>query len=281
MDNEQTGVIDLTGQVALVTGGGRGIGRAIAIDLAAAGASVAVVARSGDQITETVGQIVQAGGRAVAVPIDVSEPEAVRRMVREVEEALGPIDLLVNNAGVSGPIGPIAETDPDDWWRCQEVNLRGPLLCSRAVLPGMISRRRGRIVNIASGAGTIAIPFLSAYVVSKTALIRLTEVLASEVAAHGVKLFAIEPGTVRTDMAEFALNSEHGRRWIPWFRDVFEQKRDVPPEHAAHLVTLLASGRADALSGRFFTVADDVLGMVERAEREGLGDSQNLRLIQE
>jgi NAD(P)-dependent dehydrogenase (short-subunit alcohol dehydrogenase family) len=278
VDAQESG-IDLTGQVAIITGGGRGIGRAIARGLASAGASVAVVARSLDQIVNTVDDIAQAGGRAVAVPADVSEPEAVGRMVQEVERALGPVDLLVNNAGVAGPLGPIAETDPAEWWRCQEVNLRGPLLCTRAVLVGMVARRRGRIINIASGAGTIAIPYLSAYIVSKTALIRLTEVFAAEVAEQGVRVFAIEPGTVRTAMAEYALDSEAGRKWLPWFRDIFEQGRDVPPEHAARLVTLLASGRADALSGRFFTVADDVLGMVGRAETEGLGDIHTLRLF--
>jgi NAD(P)-dependent dehydrogenase (short-subunit alcohol dehydrogenase family) len=279
MVDAQHSAIDLTGQVAIVTGGGRGIGRAIALELASAGASVAVVARSRDQIAETVEGIARTGGRAIAVPADVSEPEAVGRMVREVERALGPVDVLVNNAGTAGPLGPIAETDPGEWWHCQEVNVRGPLLCTRAVLAGMVARRRGRIINIASGAGTVAIPCLSAYVVSKTALIRLTEILAAEVAAHGVRVFAIEPGTVRTAMAEYALDSEAGRKWLPWFQDIFAQGRDVPPEGAARLVTLLASGRADALSGRFFTVADDVLAMVGRAGREGLGEMQTLRLF--
>lgn len=280
MEDAQESGFDLTGQVAIVTGGGRGIGRAIALGLASAGASVAVVARSLNQIAETVEGIVRMGGRAVAVPGDVSEPEAIGRMVHEVE-GVGPVDLLVNNAGVAGPLGPIAETDPGEWWRCQEVNLWGPLLCTRAVLAGMAARRRGRIINVASGAGTIAIPYLSAYIVSKTALIRLTEILAAEVAEHGVRAFAIEPGTVRTAMAEYALESEAGRRWLPWFKDIFEQGRDVPQEYAARLVTLLASGRADALSGRFFTVADNVLGMVERAEKEGLGDSHTLRLFRQ
>ena len=164
-------------------------------------------------------------------------------MVREVERALGSVDLLVNNAGLAGPIGPTWEADPEEWWRCLEVNLRGPMLCSRAVLPGMIARGCGRIVNVASGAGTVAIPHLGAYVTSKTALIRLTEILAAEAAEHGVKVFAIEPGTVRTAMAEYALESEAGRRWLPWFRDIFEQGRDVPPEHAARLVTLLGVGQ--------------------------------------
>jgi NAD(P)-dependent dehydrogenase (short-subunit alcohol dehydrogenase family) len=266
---------DLGGQVALVTGGGRGIGRAIAEALAAAGAAVAVVARSEGQVAEAVESLRRSGARAVAIPADVSDPASVERMAREVERALGPLDLLVNNAGVAGPLGPIAENDPAEWWRCQEVNLRGPFLCARAVLPGMIARRRGRIVNVASGAGTWAIPYLSAYVVSKTALIRLTEVLAAEVAAHGVSAFAIEPGTVRTAMAEHALQSEGGRRWLPWLGAIFDEGRDVPAAVAARLVLLLASGRADPLSGRFFTVADDVLGLAARGE---LGDLQTLRL---
>jgi NAD(P)-dependent dehydrogenase (short-subunit alcohol dehydrogenase family) len=251
-----------------VTGGGRGIGRAIALELAAAGARVAVVARSRDQLDETVALIERSNGRAIAIPADVSDADSVARVVPEVERTFGPVDLLVNNAGVAGPFGPVAEIDLHDWWRCQEVNLRGPLLCAGALLPGMIARCRGRIVNIASGAGTQAIAHLSAYVVSKTALIRLTEILAAEVAAFGVKVFAIEPGTVRTAMAEQVLQSAAGRKWLPWFLTIFEQAQDVPPENAARLVRLLASGRADLLSGRFFTVHDDVLRLVE-AERAG------------
>jgi NAD(P)-dependent dehydrogenase (short-subunit alcohol dehydrogenase family)/uncharacterized protein (DUF952 family) len=278
MDHDLTGDFNLKGRVAIITGGGRGIGRAIAIGLASAGASVAVVARSQDQVAETADRIAQAGGRAVAVPADVSDPEAAQRMVREVERALGPADLLVNNAGAAGPIGPTWEVDPGDWWRCLEVNLRGPMLCSRAVLPGMIDRGCGRIINVASGAGTWAIPHLGAYVTSKTALIRFTEILAAEVAEHDVKVFAIEPGTVRTEMAESVLGSEEGRRWLPWLRAIFEQGRDVTPDRAVRLVTLIASGLVDALSGRFFTVADDVLGLAERAVRGELGEDQTLRL---
>jgi NAD(P)-dependent dehydrogenase (short-subunit alcohol dehydrogenase family) len=269
---------NLRGQVAVVTGGGRGIGRAMALGLAGAGAAVAVVARTEEQIREVVEEIDKARGQAVAISADVSQPGDVDRTIGEVERSLGPVDLLVNNAGLAGPIGPAWEADPTEWWRCLEVNLRGPMLCSRAVLPGMIARGRGRIVNVASGAGTQAIPYLGAYVTSKTALIRLTEVLAAEVAEHGIRLFAIEPGTVRTAMAEQVLESQAGQRWLPWLRDTFNQGRDVSTEPAARLVLLLASGRADALSGRFFTVADDVLGMADRAQREGLDDLQTLRL---
>jgi NAD(P)-dependent dehydrogenase (short-subunit alcohol dehydrogenase family) len=270
----------LTGQVAIITGGGRGIGKAIALGLARAGASVAVVARSEDQLAETVKEITQLGSRAISVVADVSDPAAVQRMMTEVEDTLGSVNLLVDNAGLAGPIGPTWEIDPDAWWRCLEVNLRGPMLCARAVLSGMIARGRGHIVNVASGAGTFAIPYLGAYVTSKTALIRFTEILALEAAAHGIKVFAIEPGTVRTSMAEHALESEEGRRWMPWFGEIFHRGEDVSPDPAADLVVLLASGRVDALSGRFFTIKDDVVGLAERACETGLGDLQTLRLIQ-
>src|SRR4029077_4349720 len=152
---------------------------------AAAGASVAVVARTEGQSIEVVAEVAKAGGRSIAISADVSQPGEVDQMIGEVERTLGPVDLLVNNAGLAGPIGPTWEADPTEWWRCLEVNLRGPMLCSRAVLPGMIARGKGRIVNVASGAGTGAIPYLGPYVTSKTALIRLTEVLAAEVAEHG------------------------------------------------------------------------------------------------
>jgi len=256
--------------VAVVTGAGRGIGRAVSLAFAQAGAKVAAVARTRAEIEETV-RLVEKAGAGQAFAVDVTDASGVRRTMAKVEATLGPIDVLVNNAGQLGRIGPLVESDPGEWWRVLDVNLRGPMLCTRAVLPGMVERGRRRIVNIASG--VMPHPYLSAYVTSKTALVRFSEILAAETRARGVHVFAIGPGTTRTAMSEHSLSSEEGRRWIPWFGEIFTRKLDVPMERPVRLVVDLASGRADILSGRYVTVFDDLDELLLRAaeiEREGL-----------
>jgi NAD(P)-dependent dehydrogenase (short-subunit alcohol dehydrogenase family) len=226
---------------------------------------VAVCARSQDEVTAVAREIADSNGRAPAFRCDVSHRHEVEDMVAGVEAALGPVDLLVNNAGQFGPIGPIAATDPDQWWQTLEVNLRGALYCARAILPSMLTRRHGRIVNVSSGAGFAAIPMLSAYAVSKAALYRLSENLAVETRGHGVMVFAINPGLVRTAMSESALCC--GEPSIEqWFTDAFASREDVSAEPAATLVVYLASGAADVLSGRYILTTDDVAQMVARAD---------------
>jgi NAD(P)-dependent dehydrogenase (short-subunit alcohol dehydrogenase family) len=252
--------------VALVTGGSRGLGRAFAISLAEAGARVAVAARNADQLDETVNLILANGGEAVAVPADVTDKDAVAEMVRRVEDHLGPVNLLVNNAGAATPFGPTWDVDGDQWWRTVETNLRGPFLCSSAVMPAMVSRRDGRIINVCSGAGTVSVAFMSAYVTSKSALIRFTEVLADEARPDGVAVFAIQPGTVRTAMAEELIRSEAGARWIPSFKRIFDEGRDDTTRPGTELVLYLASGMADELSGHYFAAPGDPAGIVAHAE---------------
>jgi NAD(P)-dependent dehydrogenase (short-subunit alcohol dehydrogenase family) len=258
---------ELRNRVAMVTGAGRGLGRAIAQALAQAGAAVGAMARTEAQVAETVGAIGETGGRALAVVVDVSDAASVERAARQVEGALGPVDLLVNNAAIMGPLGPMWDADADDWWHSFEVNLRGPYLCSRALLPGMIARRRGRIINLSTSAATVAVAHMGAYVVAKTALIRFTENLAAELLNSGVSVFALDPGTVRTAMSQHLLESKAGKTWLPWFRKLFDKGRDVPAEQAAQLVVELASGKADALSGRFLGVADDLRKLLEQSEQ--------------
>jgi NAD(P)-dependent dehydrogenase (short-subunit alcohol dehydrogenase family) len=241
---------------ALVTGGGRGIGRGVALRLASAGMTVAISARSVGQLDETV---TMAKGKVIAVAADVADPHSVRAMVHEVEAKLGPVDLLINNAGTGGPFGPIWEADADEWWRCLEVNLRGPFVCCREILPGMIARKSGRIINVVSGAGCMALADMSAYVASKTALIRLSEQIAIEAAPHGVTCFALRPGVVRTALLEEALPK------LPILQKMLDDGREVSTDVVADLVLLLASGNADALNGRTLSVYDDQNEILRRA----------------
>ncbi len=272
----------LDGQIAIVTGGGRGLGRVYAQALAAAGAAVAVTARSEEQLTETVGLIEQAGGRAVALTADVSDRGAIEQMVAEVEQQLGPVDLLVNNAGSFRAAGVVWEVDPEEWWREVEINLRGVFLCTRAVLPNMIARRCGRIINVSSVVGLWPWPSASAYAISKTAVLRFSETVAAETKEHGISVFAIHPGIVRTTMTEYWRDSDEVRQRAPtiqqWFQEFFGEGRDDPPEGAVQLVLFLASGKGDALSGRFISARDDVVELVRRAEEIQQGELHTLRL---
>jgi NAD(P)-dependent dehydrogenase (short-subunit alcohol dehydrogenase family) len=239
----------------------------MALELAKAGAAVAVVARSEDQLTETVALIEDEGGRALALPADVTDQQSVERAVAETERQLGPVDLLVNNAGHGGQVGPVWEVEPDEWWRCVEVNLRGPFLCARAVLPGMIARRRGRIIITSSLAGTGPWPYMSAYAIGKAAVTRLTENLAAETRAHGICVLALNPGSVRTAMWEPLFLSDEAEKYLPnMYKYVSQGVSGATPERAAQLVLFLASGQADVLSGCLISVDDDLAEMVRRAK---------------
>jgi NAD(P)-dependent dehydrogenase (short-subunit alcohol dehydrogenase family) len=270
----------LAGTVALVTGGGRGLGKHYAGVLAAAGASVAVTARTEKDLVATVSEIESAGGRALAVPADVTDRVAVEQAVAEAERRFGPIDLLVNNAGRFQALGALWEVDPDDWWREHEVNVRGPVLCASAVLPGMLERASGRILNAASGASTATLPGASAYSASKTALVRWTDTLARELDGTGVSVFAIDPGTVDTPMNQQVLrtHAEGFARWAPWFPAIFAEGRAESLEPAGRLVLAIAGGFADALSGRFLSVHDDLDELIRRAEEIRRDDLLVLRL---
>ncbi len=258
--------IALTGQVALVTGGGRGLGRLFARWLARAGAAVGIMARSADKLEETARLVHEAGGRVLAIPGDVADQQTVPKAVAAIEAAFGPLTLLVNNAGANGPSGRTWEIAPADWWRCMEVNLRGPLICMHAVLPRMVARGHGRVINISSGAANGPTLYGSAYGVSKTALSRLSETVALEVAEFGVQVFPIQPGTVRTAMTEELLQDPQRDLRVPWLPGFFSQKQDTPPERAAELVLRLASGQADALSGVFLGVDNDLDALIRNAD---------------
>ena len=240
--------------VAVITGAGRGIGRALALELASHGWATALGARSEGEIGETAALI---GASALAIRADVRDEDSVRQLMQRTERELGPIDLLVNNAGAPGFFGPTWEADSAVWWEAFETNMRGTFLCCHAALPAMVERRRGRIVNVASGAGQMSIPNMSAYVSSKAAVIRFTETLAREVKPHGISAFSIQPGTIRTRMAETLLAS-NAAKYVPFLADIFKNGQDETPEKAAALVSYLASGRGDARSGQFIDASSFV-----------------------
>jgi NAD(P)-dependent dehydrogenase (short-subunit alcohol dehydrogenase family) len=254
---------ELTGQVAIVTGAGRGFGRAIALRLAAEGAAVAVTARTRAQLDDTVEQIVTAGGRAYAVVADVTDREQVERVVSETRERFGGLSLLVSNAGVPDPFGPIWSVDPERWWDAQAVHIRAPLLFLRAALGRMVEAKRGRVIIVSAAAAHRTAPGLSAYCVGKTAQARLTQLVAAETKDHGVSLFAIDPGFVFTELAKQTLTSPDAQRWLPGMVQRLKERQALPDgdrdlARCAQRCVDLASGRYDALSGNYMELDDDL-----------------------
>jgi NAD(P)-dependent dehydrogenase (short-subunit alcohol dehydrogenase family) len=249
---------ELDGQVALVTGGGRGIGANIARELADAGMRVAVSARTEAQVEAVAREI---GGLAIAG--DVSDRASVESMVERVESELAPIDLLVANAGIAGWENATWELEPEEWWLTFEVNVLGVYLSCRAVIPGMLERGRGRIVITGSGAAYLPSSRNAAYGASKAAVYRFGEILASQLDGR-IPVFVISPGLVRTDMTEDVFPDD-----APW----------TPPELAPRLVRALASGRLDKLSGRYIHAEhDDVEDLARRADEILENDLNAIRL---
>jgi 3-oxoacyl-[acyl-carrier protein] reductase len=225
----------LTGQVAIVTGSGRGIGRAIARSFAAAGASVCVTARSAGEVEETARLIEDEGGTAFGYAADCASSVSVAGLVEATMSRFGRIDVLVNNAGVGGPFGPLYEVDIDEWRECIEIDLVGPVICAQAVLPAMLAQSSGRIINVSSAAGLRGRPYAGAYSVAKTGLIRFTETLANEVKDHGISAFVIHPGAVHTAMEDRAAASEAVEKWMPHFIPMVRQ-HGIPAERPARVL---------------------------------------------
>lgn len=198
--------LTLSGEVALVTGAGQGIGRQVALDLARAGAAVAVNDVDPGAAERSAKEIADAGGRAIAAPGNVAREEDVRDMVRRAEESFGPVEILVNNAGISPKPGgaktPVWKMSREEWQTVVDVNLTGALLCCRAVTPRMVERRRGVIVFMASQAAREYVDFVGChYHATKAGLVGLTHALAGELAPYGVRVCAVAPGRIRTELS--------------------------------------------------------------------------------
>jgi len=255
--------IVLQGQVAVVTGGGRGVGRAIAEALAAAGAAVVVASRSEAQLGDVVRAIAASGGEAISVVVDVTDPTGVEGLVSQTAERFGGPTLLVNNAATWRQVGPLENSDPELWWRDVEVTLKGAFLCTRAVLPVMREGGMGRIVNVSSYAAIAPRPYATAYASAKAALLRLTDSLQAELAGTGVRAFAMTPGFVATGLVREVADSAAGRRYLP---QLVSRTDAIDPSEAGRLIVEIASGKLDALAGRFVHVLDDVDDLICRAD---------------
>lgn len=255
---------DLRNRVALVTGGGRGIGRAIALALAQAGAKVAVTARTVAELNEVVDDIRAQSGQALAVTADLSERSASSKVVREVVKTLGTIDVLVNNAGIGSSSNPkpVVAFDDDFWDLSLAVNLTAPYLLCKAVLPAMIEHKWGRIINVASINGKIGSLHGAAYAATKHGLLGLTRTLALEVARDGITVNAICPGPVHTVMNDRRLAYDSERLGVPFER--IEQSltpigRRLEPEEVSPLAVYLASEEARMVTGQAWNVCGGML----------------------
>lgn len=246
----------LEGQVAIVTGAGRGIGRQIAVDLATAGGKVGLVARTGAQLDEVRQEIEAAGGVAMALRVDVTDRRAVETSVAQVNEAWGAVTFLVNNAGIDTPFGPIGVVDPDDWWHTHDVHVRGALLFMHACLPAMRAAGWGRILNMASLGGTMIGANSSAYCVAKNTLIRLTEHVDVECRESGVRAFTGHPGTIVTEMLFHTLADPGARKHLPagvirLLESFTETDTSNEARRLGAQMVRLAAGEFDAEAGRY------------------------------
>jgi NAD(P)-dependent dehydrogenase (short-subunit alcohol dehydrogenase family) len=264
----------LAGHSAIVTGGGRGFGKSIALRFAAEGASVTITARSHAELDQTVKEIEAVGGRGLGISGDVTQPEDVARIVRAAEDRYGPVTILVNNAGIPGPFAPTFAADPEEWWFAQEVHVRAPFMFIRSLLPSMIERRAGCIIIISAIASYRTDHSMSAYCLGKTAQNRLVQYVAAEAKEFGISAFAVDPGFVITEMAEITMKDPGAQRWVPHMIERLKaHKADANSrtdlDRCAQRCVELASGRYNTLSGRYLEATDNLDAILTADEAYG------------
>ncbi len=251
----------LKDKVAAITGGGRGIGRAIALAYAREGARLVLAARSVEGLEETQRMVADEGGKALVVPTDISNVESVAALAQKAREHFGRVDILVNNSGIAGPTAPLWEITPDDWEATFAVNVRGTFLCCRAFLPAMIAQSSGNIIIIGSMTGKRPLMGRTPYSASKLALVGLARTLAWETGPHGIRVNVISPGPVEGERIEMVIRKQAEVKGISIneARQTFLRDsplgRLVPPQDVAATAVFLASERASSITGEDLNVS--------------------------
>lgn len=267
-NNASSRTDQLCDQVAIVTGSGRGLGRAFAQALANAGCLVAITARTETELNETERLITESGGTALPFIADVTDQPAMEEVVAQVKHQLGKVDILVNNAAVLPPLGLDWEVDAEAWWRTMEINVRGPFLCTQIVLPGMMARGKGRIINVTSVAAheyaPNMFPYGTAYCTSKTALSRMTNLLAQAVEEHGITVFALAPSGPSAMVETLATSPNVPEEMNAHFRNALEAVHQT--EESVQMLLFLLSGQADKLTGRHISHTDSIDDLLQRTD---------------
>jgi NAD(P)-dependent dehydrogenase (short-subunit alcohol dehydrogenase family) len=248
------------GSVAVVTGGGRGIGAAIARALAAEGAAIIVAARTIDRIEKVAGEIQKTGGKAWAVPCDVTDPASVHSLAQAAGRRAGVVDILINNAGAAHS-APLTKIALEDWNRVLAVNATGTFLCTQAFIPAMLMRKKGSVVNVASVAGLAGVRYIAAYAAAKHAVIGLTRSVAAELEGTGVTCNAVCPGFVDTDMTKESVARVVGKTGkdaeatLAAMLAAAGQKKLITVEEVAQAVLRLCDPRGQRPNGKAVTIA--------------------------
>ena len=274
--------MQLDGQVAIITGAGRGIGREIALAYAREGARLVLSARTASELEETAHEARDIGAEALIVPTDVGDQAQVESMVRQTLEQYSTIDILVNNAGILGPVESLHESDVTEWIRSIQVNVIGTYLCCRAVLPTMIERGRGKIINLSGAGGTNAPKNLSGYGASKAAVVRLSECLSLELADKNIQVNTLGPGATHTGMWEELRDRARAIGDTERYEagKLITSGGGASIERSAELAVFLASKESGALNGRLIGINDDFSALPSRISDVMSSEAFTLRRVE-
>jgi NAD(P)-dependent dehydrogenase (short-subunit alcohol dehydrogenase family) len=271
----------LEGQNALITGASQGLGKEIAKQFLAEGAKVTICARDAKLLEETRAELAGGDRQIAARACDVSSESEVNALVQFAEDKFGPIDILVSNAGIYGPMGPSETVDWRDWTRTIEINLYGVLLPCRALIPKFKQTRRGKILILSGGGATAPLPFISAYAASKAAVVRLMETLAEELREYAIDVNAIAPGAMNTRLLDEALAAGPERLGEACYRRLLKQQESggVPPQKAASLAVYLASAESSGITGKLISAHWDPWQTLHEHRQDLESDIYTLRRI--